>query len=190
MKLETKVPEDVSVQQFFGELLPKMFEEAKAQEAQAGDFPFTMTIDVDGQKWGVKTGEGNMEVKEGGMDGALITLVISEADWRDSVTGKIDMSGGMMDVQQMKDQAPQKLQVLQNLKGRMDLDIDKPDGGKFMCGVVFNGTEVPQATMNMKLDDYLKLNSGELNGQVAFMQGLMKIQGDMGLMMQLSALMM
>ena len=39
----------------------------------------------------------------------------------------------------------------------------------------------------MKAEDALRLQSGELRPEVAFMQGLVKLQGDITLAMQLGA---
>jgi putative sterol carrier protein len=47
----------------------------------------------------------------------------------------------------------------------------------------------PNMTMTVAAQDYLDIQSGKLNGQMAFMSGKMKIAGDMGLAMKLQTLM-
>jgi putative sterol carrier protein len=46
----------------------------------------------------------------------------------------------------------------------------------------------PKMTMTMAGKDYVDLSLGKLNGQMAFMQGKLKIAGDMGLAMKMQTL--
>ena len=46
----------------------------------------------------------------------------------------------------------------------------------------------PNMTMTVSAQDYLDIQSGKLNGQMAFMSGKMKIAGDMGLAMKMQSL--
>ena len=46
----------------------------------------------------------------------------------------------------------------------------------------------PNMTMTVAAQDYLDIQSGKLNGQMAFMSGKMKIAGDMGLAMKMQSL--
>lgn len=46
----------------------------------------------------------------------------------------------------------------------------------------------PNMTMTMAGKDYVDLTLGKLNGQMAFMQGKLKIAGDMGLAMKMQTL--
>lgn len=46
----------------------------------------------------------------------------------------------------------------------------------------------PKVTMTVSWDDSVKMQSGELDANVAFMQGRMKVAGDMGTLMKLMPL--
>ena len=46
----------------------------------------------------------------------------------------------------------------------------------------------PNMTMTLAASDYVDLNMGKLNGQMAFMSGKLKIAGDMGLAMKMQTL--
>ena len=46
----------------------------------------------------------------------------------------------------------------------------------------------PNMTMTMAAQDYIDMNTGKLNGQMAFMSGKLKIAGDMGLAMKMQSL--
>lgn len=46
----------------------------------------------------------------------------------------------------------------------------------------------PNMTLTMAAQDYVDMIAGKLNGQMAFMSGKLKIQGDMGLAMKMQSL--
>lgn len=52
------------------------------------------------------------------------------------------------------------------------------------CKVDEGKHESPTATLIMDSNDYLDMLSGKLNAQMAFMQGKLKISGDMGILMR------
>jgi putative sterol carrier protein len=52
------------------------------------------------------------------------------------------------------------------------------------CKVDEGKHESPTATLTMDSSDYLDMLSGKLNSQMAFMQGKLKISGDMGILMR------
>jgi putative sterol carrier protein len=53
------------------------------------------------------------------------------------------------------------------------------------CNVIEGKANKPDVTIAMTADDYVKMASGELNPVVAFMQGKIKLQGDMSLAMRI-----
>jgi putative sterol carrier protein len=60
------------------------------------------------------------------------------------------------------------------------VDLTKP-GGEVKAGKLDN----PGVTITMVAKDFTDLVSGKLNGQMAFMQGKLKIKGDMSLALKL-----
>jgi putative sterol carrier protein len=48
--------------------------------------------------------------------------------------------------------------------------------------------ENPNLTINMDAKDYVKMSLGQLDGTAAFMQGKLKIKGDMGLAIKMQSL--
>ena len=53
--------------------------------------------------------------------------------------------------------------------------------------VIEGGIEAPSATISMIAKDFVSMSNGELNAVAAFMQGKIKVQGDMSLVMKLQS---
>ncbi len=56
-------------------------------------------------------------------------------------------------------------------------------------GTVDNSNGTADATILVTWDDFLKMRAGELDGTMAFMQGKLKVEGDMSVAMQLQSVM-
>lgn len=56
------------------------------------------------------------------------------------------------------------------------------------CDVQEGKHDNPTMTLTMAANDYVDMTLGKLNGQMAFMQGKLKIAGDMGLAMKMQNL--
>lgn len=85
--------------------------------------------------------------------------------------------------------------VAKGLSATIQFNLTGEGGGKWYVTVkdgaatVAAGTApVANMTMLMSAEDYVDLMTGDLNGQVAFMSGKLKISGDMGLAMKMSTL--
>jgi len=77
----------------------------------------------------------------------------------------------------------------------IQFNLTGDDGGQYYAVIkdgkldVKEGTHAsPKMTMTMAGKDYVDLTLGKLNGQMAFMQGKLKIAGDMGLAMKMQTL--
>ena len=56
------------------------------------------------------------------------------------------------------------------------------------CTVTEGKADKPDVTISMAADDFVKMTSGELQPIVAFMQGKIKLQGDMNLAIKVQEL--
>jgi putative sterol carrier protein len=54
--------------------------------------------------------------------------------------------------------------------------------------VIDGGVDAPTTTLTMTTDDFVGLVNGNVNAMAAFMQGKIKLQGDMGLAMKFQSL--
>lgn len=82
--------------------------------------------------------------------------------------------------------------VAEKIKSSYQFDLTGDGGGKWAVdltegsGAVTAGElEEPAVTITMEATDFVDLVEGRLNGQMAFMQGKLKLKGDMSLALKL-----
>jgi len=184
------VSEDVSVHDFFTKFVPEQFRQIAAEtdlSAMAGR-QFTLQFQVDGKRYCLRVQGGkDLEIVEGGIDKPMLELKVSEADWRDAVTGK---SQGVIDRFTDPAQAADldRYNRLLVTKGTLHLELKKPDGSVLPVDLVFNGEAKPEVTIKLAMSDWVAMQNGEVNGQILFMSGKLQAQGDMVFLISLQAL--
>jgi putative sterol carrier protein len=100
-------------------------------------------------------------------------------------------AAGVFD-QMLKEFQPEKAG---NLDAKFQFNLSGEGGGNWTV-VIANGTctvtqgvaAKPNVTVNMAAPDFVKMVAGELQPVVAFMQGKIKLQGDMTLAMKIQEL--
>jgi len=77
----------------------------------------------------------------------------------------------------------------------IQFDLSGDGGGKWWVKIhdgqaesAKGEAENPNLTINMDAKDYVKMSLGQLDGTAAFMQGKLKIKGDMGLAIKMQSL--
>jgi hypothetical protein len=181
------LPDSVTPAQFFEELLPMGFT-AQAQESGSAPRDFTMQFRVAGEgggDWAVKIAGGKMTTSRGTSD-AHLTVSLTIDDWRDAVLGRNGATLGLIIPQQRPGRPDNSARAMQ-LKGTMALELAR-EGDPFKVEMCFNNAAAPRTVLRMKLSDYLDMQAGKLNGQEAFMSGKIKVEGDMGFLMQIATL--
>lgn len=184
------VPDDVTVEDFYKNYVPRQFEqitESLDVSAMEGK-EFTLQFDIGDKKYCLRVTSGkNLEVIEGGIESPMLALALSESDWRDAVTGKLE---GLLDrftgPGQVSD--TQRYNRLLATKGTLYLELTKDDGTVMPITMRFNGQDKPSVTMRLSLADWVAMQKKQVNGQVLFMSGRMKATGDMVFLMSLQQL--
>ena len=181
------VPQDVTVKDYFTNYVPKMFEEQLGGKSIPGmeNTEFTLQFTIDGTVMGVIVKDAKeLQVVDGGLDKAMMAVEISEAVWREAITGKLPGSEMFTDLGQT---ASRKMyDAVKGVKGTMNLELSDPD---VSIKVVFNGGDSPVATLRASAATWGEMQTGTLPGPMAFMQGKLKMEGDMAFVMSLNALM-
>jgi putative sterol carrier protein len=108
------------------------------------------------------------------------------------------MSDVQVSPQQVFDQMPNAIvpEKAGITKAMIQFDLSGDQGGKWWVkihdGKAESGQgdapEPPQLTLLADAGDYVKISLGQLDGTAAFMQGKLKIKGDMGLAMKMARL--
>jgi hypothetical protein len=182
------VGEDVTPEQFFEQLLPAGF----AAQAEAGgqaprDFTMRYRLDgADGGEWLVTIADGRMTARKGGGP-ANVAFALAVDDWRDAVLGRNGASLAVI-IPQNRPGRPDNSARVKQIKGTMALELAREGGEPMRVEMTFGDAATPRTVMKMKLADYVAMQEGRLNGQEAFMTGKLKVEGDMGFLMQIAAL--
>ncbi len=188
MAEQPALPDSVTPQQFFEELMPMGFL-AQAQSGATVPKDFTMQYKVvgpGGGEWFITIADGQMTTRKGSGE-AIVTFTISEDDWRDAVLGRDGASIALI-LPQSRPGRPDNSGRVKLLKGTMALELAREGREPAKIELSFNGAPAPRTLVKMKMPEYVAMQEGRLNGQEAFMTGKMKIEGDLAFLMQIAAL--
>ncbi len=168
--------------QFFEELLPAGFAAQQAESPSTEEVALQYHVTGEGGgDWAVKIAGGKMTV-ERGTTPALLTFTLSSKDLIEAVTGTNGASPNLiLPANRRGGKGPG---AVKGLKGTMALNLTRPAGEPFKMEMSFNGAATPRTVMTIALEDHLAIQEGTLNGQQAFMTGKMRVEGDLGFLMQ------
>jgi putative sterol carrier protein len=180
-------PKDVTVDGFFKDIVPKQFEElvkGKKFSGIAGK-DFTLQYDVSGKKYCLLIkGGSNLEMVAGGVTKPILTLCLSEDDFRKVIAGQaegvIDRFSDPFQVADLN-----LYNALLGTKGKLNVELDS---GAMKFSMIFNGEAQPEATIKLALEDWVAMQKKETNGQNLVMAGKMGFDGDMVFLMSLNNL--
>ena len=188
MAEQPAVPETVTPEQFFEQLMPMGF----AAETQAsGVTPQDFTLQyhlagAGGGDWLVSIEAGRMTARKG-TGTANLTFSLGVEDWRDAVLGRNGAALTLI-VPPSRPGRPDNSARAKQLKGALALDLSREGKDPLRMEMSFNDAATPRTVIKMKLPDYVAMQEGKLNGQEAFMTGKLKVEGDLGFLMQIAAL--
>ena len=188
MAEQPPVPESVTPEQFFEQLMPMGFAaEAEARGVTPPDFTLQYHVaGAGGGDWLVSIEGGRMTARKGNGT-ANLTFSLKVDDWRDAVLGQNGASLSLI-VPPSRPGRPDNSARAKQLKGTLALDLSREGSEPVRLEMSFNDAPAPRTLIKMKLPDYVAMQEGRLNGQEAFMTGKLKVEGDLGFLMQIAAL--
>ena len=184
------VPEDVSVDDFFKIHVPDQFNkitEGVDLSSMTG-LEFTLQFDIEGKKYCLKITNGTeLEIIEGGVQSPVFALSLSESDWRDAVTGRVQGTfERFIDPMQIADKT--RYNKLLATKGTMHVVLEGDNSATTKASLIFNAEAQPEVTITLALSDWVAMQNKEVAGTQLFMSGKLKPQGDMMFLMSLEQL--
>lgn len=136
-------------------------------------------------KWFINIADGAMTVTETAAYEPFMTIVLSEADWAIFVSRT---NAGAMLTRDDRPFGKARIDRVRMVKGSLRVLLTGlPEGGEFRADVHFGRqrSAQPKTTIQIPADVAIELQSGAINPQAAFMQGQLKLIGDMAFAMEL-----
>lgn len=175
--------DEITPAQFFETLVPEGFAAEAPENIPQDDASLQYILTGDGGgDWTIKIAGGKMTVTRGKSD-ALVTYTVAAKDAADAINGRNGAAPTLL-IPPRRPGKPGAGAAVKALRGTMALNLSRPSGDPFKLEMCFNGAATPRTTMTIAMADYIAMGEGKLNGQEAFMTGKLRVEGDMGFMMQ------
>lgn len=169
-------------QEYFETYLPELVEKYLAERpvVDMEGTHFTTQVKVEGEKsltFGVTIDDAkDINVQPEGLENPMVSVTVGE-DFIRLMTRQVSSLTGRKQYDSML-----------NTKGTLVLELEMPDDRVLPVTIVFNGAPEPQATMSGPADVIAGVMTGQIQGPQAFMEGKIKITGDMMFLMSLANL--
>jgi putative sterol carrier protein len=127
---------------------------------------------------------GQVAVADAPLEAPFMTIALSRADWDRFASGAV--APGMMSGNR-QGLGESRVQRLKALKGSVRFVVSGFADGEWTSTIHFGAgprPEQPQTTIRINAEAAEKMQRGELNPQMAFMQGQVRLEGDAALAMQ------
>ncbi len=168
--------------QFFEQILPEGFAAQQAENPSSDEVTLQYHVTGDGGgDWTVAIAGGKMTVTRGTAP-ALLTITLSAKDLLDALNSRNGAVPALIIPPQRRGSGTSG--AVKALRGTMALHLTRPEAEPFELEMCFNGAATPRTEMTVAIADQIAIQEGRMNGQEAFMTGKMKVQGDMGFLMQ------
>jgi len=193
---------DIEPGKFFVELVPAGFEKnAHLFPKELGSLRASISFELSGAGGGVWTlsmHSGKLIGEKGEDPERILKLIQSREDWACSMRGEkgfrleLPGEGSGKNLSQELLLNQEKIERLKSIKGSIKFKLTDLVKGDWEITAVF-GPEThpePDCTITMGAADALAIREGKLSPQTAFMAGKINIKGDMGLALQIGAVLM
>jgi hypothetical protein len=199
--------EPVSPREFIEEIIPAYFAEMDFDE-QADSLDLKLGIKLEGEgggEWKLHLIEGELGIAVGVSSDCALTVLQTVVDWKAGlwegrpglVADAVDqIKSGGLSAQGTKGAAaapsnPEALRELESLPGRIDAIVEGVDAPDWCIGVHIGPgpiAETPNATLRIGADEAEALRRGDLHPLEALITGQLRLEGDLGLILQLQAI--
>jgi len=144
----------------------------------------TVALVLDGSgggTWYMNLHDGRMVVETEPAQPPLVSVHQTRADWE----ALAQAAGGATPMG--TDLTASRIERLREIRGTLEFRLTTDDTERRVEVRLGPDGSGARCILSLKAEDALRLQSGELRPEVAFMQGLVKLQGDITLAMQLGA---
>lgn len=189
-----EIPRDITPTDFFLKFLPEQFEKTKNKlSEEAKRIYFIMSFEITGEgggKWTLKIDRGNFFLYEGEDNEANLRIIQTIEDWNASMTGD---KGLKWDLPLIEGKgfslSQQKIDKLKAVNGSITFKVENAQKGdweiKIKLGKFFNSGN--ECEIVLSHEDLKTIKRGQLNPQVAFLTGKIRIKGSMALIMKVAS---
>jgi hypothetical protein len=136
---------------------------------------------TDGGTWYLNIRDGQMTVAKQAAQPPLVSVHQTRADWEALARA----AGGSAPMG--TDLTASRIERLREIKGTLEFRLATGDAERRVEVRLGPDGAGSRCTLALKAEDAIRLQSGELRPEAAFIQGLVKLQGDITLAMQLGA---
>jgi len=197
----------VSPREFIEEIIPAYFAEMDFDE-QADSLDLKLGIRLEGEgggEWTLHLIEGELAIAVGVSSDCALTVLQTVVDWKAGlwegrpglVADAVDqIKSGDLSARGTKGAAaapsnPEALRELESLPGRIDAIVEGGDAPDWCIGVHIGPgpiAETPNATLRIGAEEAEALRRGDLHPLEALITGQLRLEGDLGLILQLQAI--
>ncbi len=173
----------VGIQEYLESYIPSLVGKRLAEKPlpDMEGTAFTLQLTFKGEKslvYGITIKDAKeVSVTPGGVENPMLQVIIGE----DFIRPLVDMAASLTGRKQYD--------AVSQAKGTVDLEIAMPGDWVMPVTAVFNGASQPSLKIMGKSADLAQVATGEINGPMAFMQGKIKLEGDMAFGLSLANLM-
>jgi hypothetical protein len=195
-------PEGITPAGFWKEWLPKSLKDFfQVIRDNAGDLEAVLSVRVEGDggcDWSVLVSRGEVELREGLIPGATVTLALSEKDFHDAVVGRRDalipgtnpLEGELVPAE-IAAAIQRTVSVLEKIKGSLLFVAAHPED-PFKCLLRFQGEfkDSPDSVVTIDQDYLQEMKVSGIGIVAAFMSGRIRVEGAMDLILNFAPLVM